>query len=302
MQDRNDIEFILLENTAKPNFAKYNEIFKSSKITDNPIIFYKIKIDELERLLTSFIRKHKHLFTKKPKFDIKSLSALSGINKHIRIEDDILLFVNELKMLDILQDLDIIVPENIYLFIKANAINNLEKLIKNACETKIQSTLLFPSNLMDLYDIEELELSVILAINNSKIIGYLLYKINDDGSIYIDYIEINRNYRNASICKKLITHLIQSLESTNNYELYNVGGLAGYSCYVDAFESNGFIAKIINDDNYDDNADVRTGDNGKIKKVLNNLRASRRTKKLNLANHDNIRINKQFNCTIKFFR
>ena len=203
-------------------------------------------------------------------------------------------------MLDILQDLDIIVPENIDLFIKANAINNLEKIIKNACETKIQSTLLFPSNLMDLYDIEELELSVILAVSDNKIIGYLLYKINDDGSIYIDYIEINRNYRNASICKKLITYLIKSMDTTNTYELYNVGGLAGYSCYVNAFESNGFTAKIVIEDFNDDNTNTKINDNGKTRQVLNNLRVSRRTKKLNLANHDNIRINKQFNCTIKF--
>jgi hypothetical protein len=211
--------------------------------------------------------------------------------------------MNNIDILDILLNLGIIINEDIDNLIRQNVISKLDKKIKHECEKIIQSTVIFPMNLNSLYDIEETEeteLSIILAISNNKIIGYLLYKTNDDISIYIEYIEVNTEYRNLSLCKKLITNLIKTIPHINEYELYNVGGLSGYSCYVDAFKTNNFKVELQKEDIEFDNEINNT--NTKSKKTLNNLRITRKTKKLNLTKMENIKVNKEFNCSMKFTR
>ena len=51
-----------------------------------------------------------------------------------------------------------------------------------------------------------------------------------------------------NLCKRMLSFLIIKKPEIMSYELQNVGGLSGYSCYVDAFESNNFKVKIKFDD------------------------------------------------------
>jgi len=302
-----NIDFVLLDNVRHPLFEKYSDIYINSKTTTEPIIYYKIKVLQIDEILNEFNR---HL-NRMGKREIKSQSIKSQSIKlyngtqNISFRDDLVIFMNNIDILDILLNLGIIIDEDIDYLIRQNLISKLDKKIKHECEKIIQSTVIFPINLNNLNDIEELELSIVLAIKNNKIIGYLLYKINDDdNSIYIEFIEVNEKYRNLSLCKKLITYLIKTLPDINTYELYNVGGLSGYSCYVDSFESNNFIVELQKEDiefNNEPNNSI-TNTNTKTKKTLNNLRLTRKTKKLNLTKMENIKVNKEFNCSMKFTR
>jgi hypothetical protein len=299
-----NIDFVLLDNTKHPLFSKYSEIYSNSKNTTEPIIYYKIKVLQFDGILTELYRNLNKILKREIKK--QSIKSYSG-NKNISFRDDFVIFMNDIDIIDILLNLGIIFDKEIDILIRQNIISKFDKQLKHECEKIIQSTVIFPMNLNNLNDIDELESSIILAICNNKIIGYLLYKIShdsyadsDDISIYIEYIEVNKNYRNLSLCKKLITYLINIKPHINKYELYNVGGLSGYSCYVDAFKNNNFIAELQKED-IDFNNDTNNTDT-KSKKTLNNLRHSRKTRKLNLTKMENIKLNKEFNCSMKFTR
>jgi len=90
-----------------------------------------------------------------------------------------------------------------------------------------------------------------------------------------------------NLCKRILSFLIIQKPEIMSYELQNVGGLSGYSCYVDAFESNNFKVKI-------------KFDKKVKKKTLNNIRISRKTKKLNITKMDNIDVNRKFNGIMYF--
>jgi hypothetical protein len=296
------IDFVLLDNTKHPMFEKYSEIYSNSKTTTDPIIYYKIKVSQFDDILSDFCDNMKRILKKS--LYKQSIKLYNGM-QNISFRDNFVIFMNNIDILDILLNLGIIINEDIDNLIRQNVISKLDKKIKHECEKIIQSTVIFPMNLNSLYDIEETELSIILAISNNKIIGYLLYKTNDDISIYIEYIEVNTvevntEYRNLSLCKKLITNLIKTIPRINEYELYNVGGLSGYSCYVDAFETNNFKVELQKEDIEFDNEINNT--NTKSNKTLNNLRITRKTKKLNLTKMENIKVNTEFNCSMKFTR
>ena len=89
---------------------------------------------------------------------------------------------------------------------------------------------------------------LVLYKDTNKIIGYVNYRDIENNSIYIEFIEVNPEYRNMNLCKRILSFLIIQKPEIMSYELQNVGGLSGYSCYVDAFESNNFKVKIKFDD------------------------------------------------------
>ena len=136
---------------------------------------------------------------------------------------------------------------------------------------------------------------MVLAVykETNKIIGYVNYRYIENNGIFIEFIEVNSEYRNMNLCKRILSFLIIQKPEIMSYELQNVGGLSGYSCYVDTFESNNFKVKIKFDDK-------------KLKKkTLNNIRnsiKSRNTKKLNITKMENIAVNRNFNGTMYFYK
>jgi len=119
------------------------------------------------------------------------------------------------------------------------------KKASNVLETtKAIQRVIFPALML------EMEAPIVLALDNSNkekpvSIGYLFF-IEDEEQIIIEVIEVNSVYRNYNLCKRLISHLITIKPEIKKYSLVNVGGLAGYSCYTDAFNSNNFITKTSN--------------------------------------------------------
>jgi len=112
---------------------------------------------------------------------------------------------------------------------------------------------------------------LVLYKDTNKIIGYVNYRNIEDNNMFIEFIEVNPEYRNLNLCKRMLSFLIMQKPKIISYELQNVGGLSGYSCYVDAFESNNFKIKIKFED-----------------------------KKLNITKMDNADVNRKFNGTMYF--
>lgn len=132
---------------------------------------------------------------------------------------------------------------------------------------------------------------LVLYKETNKIIGYVNYRNIEDNNMFIEFIEVNPEYRNLNLCKRMLSFLIMQKPKIISYELQNVGGLSGYSCYVDTFESNNFKIKI------------KFEDKKLKKKTLNNIRNSiktRNTKKLNITKMDNAVVNRIFNGTMYF--
>lgn len=80
------------------------------------------------------------------------------------------------------------------------------------------------------------------------IIGYLLYTYKNFDSekknhIYIDYVEVHPDYTGKRLCNKLIQELLHFKSDINKFELFNVGGLPAFKCYVNTFIQNGFHPK-----------------------------------------------------------
>jgi hypothetical protein len=91
----------------------------------------------------------------------------------------------------------------------------------------------------------ELETPMVLALykETNKIIGYVNYSNIEDNNMFIEFIEVNPEYKNLNLCKRMLSFLITQKPEIITYELLNVGGLVGYNYYVDAFESNNFNVK-----------------------------------------------------------
>lgn len=277
-----DIEFILLEDEEDPNFEKYKDIFEKSKIREEHIKEtynnYSISIKNFDELLYEYLSHYNNI-----KIPEKKNSILIYKTPDTSFVNDKIIFRNNIDIKDILSQLGIVINlERNNLESEIRIIKNIYKVIKLNCsieyvpETK-KIIIKYPIMFIDL------ETPMVLAIykENNKIIGYVNYRHINDNSIFIEFIEVNPEYRNMNLCKRMISFLLTKKQEILNYELINVGGLSGYSCYVDAFESNNFTVKLKFEK--------------KIKKdVLNNLRKSRKTKKINISNPNNVVTNRKF--------
>ena len=290
---------------------------KKSQKLEEAVIFYKISIIEFDTTLYDLLYKYKSIKIPDNKKSIVTYSS----NPNIVFENDLIVFRNNIDIKDILHNLDIkSLPDSHF---EISTISNIVKVIKQKCDKKIVNNILFPIMC------NELNTPIVIVIDKNKVIGYLIYNIRiEDNSIYIDYIEVNPDYRNESLCKKMISYLISQKKEINKYELLNVGGLSGYSCYVDAFTTNNFDANFIDNTNNNENNEnnneynnysSRTSNNSNSsiksykhnkpnntkkysKNNLNKIRLSRKNTKLNLSKNNNIVLNKQFNGDMIFIR
>ena len=305
----NNFEFILLEDETNPKFNKYNEIFKNSQKLAEPLIIYKISILEFDSTLYDLLHKYKSIQIPVNKKSIVTYSS----NPNIVFENDLIIFKNTIDIKDILDNLDIKSLSDSHFEI--STISNIVKVIKQKCDKKNINNIIFPIMC------NELNTPIVIVIDKTKVIGYLIYNFRiEDNSIYIDYIEVNPDYRNESLCKKMISYLISQKKDINKYELLNVGGLSGYSCYVDAFTNNNFDSNFIENLNNNSNnnshsissfssrssASIKSYKTNNTKKYsknnLNKIRLSRKNTKLNLSKNNNIVLNKQFNGDMIFIR
>ncbi len=288
-----DITFILLEDEQDLNFEKYKDIFEKSKIIEDYIkdsyTNYSISIKDFDTLLYENLTYYNNV-----KIPEQTKSIAIYKNQYTSFVNDTIVFRNNIDIKDILDTLKIVIIslETNNLESRIRIIKNLYKVIKLNCfieyipETKILITkypLIF----------RELETPMVLVLykETNKIIGYVNYRHIEDNNMFIEFIEVNPEYRNLNICKSMLSFLIIQKPEIISYELQNVGGLSGYSCYVDAFESNNFKVKI------------KFEDTKLKKKTLNNIRNSiktRNTKKLNITKIDNISVNRKFNGTMYF--
>ena len=245
-----DVEFVLLEDEQDPNFEKYKDIFDKSKIIEdyikNSYTNYSISIKEFDTLLYEYLSYYNNV-----KIPEEKNSIVSYKNSDISFVNDTIVFRNNLDIKDILEQLKIVIIslEKNNLESEIRIIKNLYKVIKLNCsseyipETKISITkypIIF----------RELETPMVLALykETNKIIGYVNYRDIGNNSMFIEFIEVNPEYRNLNLCKIMLSFLIMQKPEIMSYELLNVGGLSGYSCYVDTFESNNFKVKIKFDD------------------------------------------------------
>ena len=248
-----NIEFILLEDEQDPNFEKYKDIFENSKIIEdyikNSYTNYGISIKDFDTLLYEYLSYYNNV-----KIPEEKNSIVSYKNPDISFTNDSIVFRNHIDIKDILEQLKIVILslDTNNLESEIRIIKNLYKVIKLNCsseyipETKISITkypLIF----------RELETPMVLAIykETNKIIGYVNYRNIEDNNMFIEFIEVNPVYRNLNLCKRMLSFLIMQKPEIMSYELLNVGGLSGYSCYVDnppTFESNNFKVKIKFDD------------------------------------------------------
>ena len=288
-----DVNFILLEDEHDLNFEKYKNIFEKSKIIEYYIkdsyTNYSISIKDFDTLLYENLSYYNNV--KIPE-TINSIAIYK--NSDISFVNDTIVFRNHIDIKDILEKLKIVIIslETNNLESKIRIIKNLYKVIKLNCiseyspETKISITkypLIF----------REIETPMVLVLykETNKIIGYVNYRNIEDNNMFIEFIEVNPEYRNLNLCKRMLSFLIMQKPKIISYELQNVGGLTGYSCYVDTFESNNFKIKI------------KFEDKKLKKKTLNNIRNSiktRNTKKLNITKMDNAVVNRIFNGTMYF--
>jgi len=286
-----NIEFILLEDEQDPNFEKYKDIFENSKIIEdyikNSYTNYSISIKEFDILLYEYLSYYNNV-----KIPEEKNSIVSYKNPDISFTNDSIVFRNNLDIKDILEQLKIVIIslETNNLESEIRIIKNLYKVIKSKCSIEY-----IPDTKRIIYPLifRELETPMVLAIykETNKIIGYVNYRDIGNNSMFIEFIEVNPVYRNLNLCKRMLSFLIMQKPEIMSYELLNVGGLSGYSCYVDTFESNNFKVKIKFDDK-------------KLKKkTLNNIRnsiKSRNTKKLNITKMENIAVNRKFNGSMFF--
>ena len=241
-----DVNFILLEDEHDLNFEKYKNIFEKSKIIEYYIkdsyTNYSISIKDFDTLLYENLSYYNNV--KIPE-TINSIAIYK--NSDISFVNDTIVFRNHIDIKDILEKLKIVIIslETNNLESKIRIIKNLYKVIKLNCiseyspETKISITkypLIF----------RELETPMVLVLykETNKIIGYVNYRNIEDNNMFIEFIEVNPEYRNLNLCKRMLSFLIMQKPKIISYELQNVGGLSGYSCYVDTFESNNFKIKI----------------------------------------------------------
>ena len=305
------IEFVYIDSLDNPQFSKYNDIFDSSRVKEEPAIKpelkFEIDISKFEDILYKFTKS-----TSTSRIPLRDYPELNIIDNKIYFDNNF----NWKQLLEYLQ-IDNITNNTHNSSSKSSSIslNNLIKHMKKesiALETKAIRKIIYPSLMLDM------EVPIILALDNSsetpKVVGYLFF-MEDDEKINIEVIEVNSSYRNSNLCKRLISYLIDIKPRIKKYSLVNVGGLAGYSCYMDAFTSLDFNGKIKRDKNRNN---VNINDNDNInetnknnennsynltrKKQMNNLRLTikHRGFKLNLSKMNNLEINKKFNGSMIF--
>ena len=239
-----DVEFILLEDEQDPNFKKYKDIFEKSKIIEdyikNSYTNYSISIKEFDTLLYEYLSYYNNV-----KIPEEKNSIVSYKNPDIIFVNDTIVFRNHIDIKDILEQLKIVIIslETNNLESELRIIKNLYKVIKSKCSIEY-----IPDTKRIIYPIifSELETPMVLALykETNKIIGYVNYRTIEDNNMFIEFIEVNPEYRNLNLCKRMLSFLIMQKPEIISYELLNVGGLSGYSCYVDTFESNNFKVKI----------------------------------------------------------
>jgi hypothetical protein len=289
-----NVEFVLIEDEQDPIFEKYKNMFEKSKLIEESIKEsynnYSINIKEFDTLLYDNLEIYSKFKVSKEK---EKHSIANYKNTNISFINDNILFKNSIDIKDILIQFGII--ENNDSEKDLRIIRIIEKIIKQKCSLEYipeakRYIVKYPIMFTDL------EIPIVLAIYkdkesnkmHNKIIGYVNYRDIDIKSIFIEFIEVNPEYRNMNLCKRMISYLISQKPNTKKFELINAGGLSGYSCYVDAFESNNFNIKIKNTDK-------------KIKKTkLNNIRLKRKSNRLNLTKLDNISINRKFDGDMYF--
>ena len=238
-----DVEFVLLEDEQDPNFEKYKDIFENSKIIEdyikNSYTNYGISIKEFDTLLYEYLSYYNNV--KIPK---ETNSIATYTNPDISFTNDSIVFRNNLDIKDILEQLKIVILslEKNNLESEIRIIKKLYKVIKSKCSIEY-----IPDTKRIIYPLifRELETPMVLAIykETNKIIGYVNYRNIEDNNMFIEFIEVNPEYRNLNLCKRMLSFLIMQKPKIMSYELLNVGGLSGYSCYVDTFESNNFNVK-----------------------------------------------------------
>lgn len=304
------IEFVYIDSLDNPQFSKYNDIFDSSRVKAEPAIKSELKFEIDISKFEDIVYK----FTKSSSTSRIPLRDYPELN----IIDNKIYFDNRFDWKQLLKYLEInnITNNNTHnSSSKASSIslNNLIKHMKKesiALETKAIRKITYPSLMLDM------EVPIILALDNSsetlKVVGYLFF-MEDDEKINIEVIEVNSSYRNSNLCKRLISYLVDIKPRMKKYSLVNVGGLAGYSCYMDAFTSldfNGRIKRDNNRNNSDTNDNINetkknnenNSHNLTRKKQMNNLRLTIKLRgvKLNLSKMNNIEINKKFNGSMIF--
>ena len=266
-----DVEFILLEDEKDPNFEKYKDIFENSKIKEEHIkesySNYSISVKDFDSLLYEYLSNYSTV-----KIPEVKLSIASYKNPNASFTNDTIVFRNNIDIKDILDQLQITISlETNNLESELRIIKNIYKVIKLKCSVEYvheSKRIIIKYPIMFI----NLETPMILAIykEHNKIIGYINYRDVEHNSMFIEFIEVNPEYRNMNLCKRMLSFLIIQKPNIMNYELINVGGLSGYSCYVDAFESNDFKIKIKFD------------------------------KKINITKLDNVEINSKFNGIMYF--
>ena len=85
----------------------------------------------------------------------------------------------------------------------------------------------------------------ISLVYNGIIIGYILYTLGEP--IYIDYIAVHPDYRGCSLCRELLSLLIDLYPDANAFYLENAAGLVGCMCYINTFYDNGFYLNNFRD-------------------------------------------------------
>ena len=271
LNTNSDVEFILLEDEQDTNFEKYKDIFENSKIKEEHIkesySKYSISVKDFDSLLYEYLSNYSTV-----KIPEEKLSIASYKNPNASFINDTIVFRNNIDIKDILDQLQITISlETNNLESELRIIKNIYKVIKLKCSVEYvheskRIIIKYPIMFIDL------ETPMILAIykEHNKIIGYINYRDVEHNSMFIEFIEVNPEYRNMNLCKRMLSFLIIQKPNIMNYELINVGGLSGYSCYVDAFESNDFKIKIKFD------------------------------KKINITKLDNVEINSKFNGIMYF--
>ena len=303
------IEFVYIDSLDNPQFSKYNDIFDSSRVKEEPAIKpelkFEIDISKFEDILYKFTKS-----TSTSRIPLRDYPELNIIDNKIYFDNNF----NWKQLLEYLQ-IDNITNNTHNSSSKSSSIslNNLIKHMKKesiALETKAIRKIIYPSLMLDM------EVPIILALDKSSetpiVVGYLFF-MEDDEKINIEVIEVNSSYRNSNLCKRLISYLVDIKPSIKKYSLVNVGGLAGYSCYMDAFISLGFYGRIKRDNNRNNgnttdntNKTNKNNENNSYnltrKKQMNNLRLTikQRGVKLNLSKMNNIEINKKFNGSMIF--
>lgn len=299
----NNLEFVFIDSVDNPQYGVYNDIFNKSIIKENnnniPELKYEIDTSKFEEILYKIIRSSKSYKIPSSKISLNDYPEFKNIDGKIY-------FDNSFNWQGLLEYLQITHneenPETSLLLTKI--IKNMKKSSNIVEFIKPKHRIIFPSLMLGM------EVPIIIVLDKSNVIpamvAYLYFRC-DEQQIFIEVIEVNNAYRNYNLYKRLISQLISIKPTVEKYALVNVGGLAGYSCYTDAFNANNFSTHITkNPDNINDSDinEVNHINNNTRKRQLNNLRKNIKQKitKLNLSKRNNITANNKFNSYMEFYK